>query len=48
MTLRRTIATTALVLAAAFALSGCSGMMKKGDIPTDQNPAHDMHKSQGT
>ncbi len=50
MTIRRTVATTVIAVAAALALSACSGMpgMHKGDIPTDQNPAHDMHKSQGT
>jgi hypothetical protein len=40
----------ALSLAAAVAVSGCADMghMKKKDIPTDQNPAHDMHKTPGT
>ena len=44
--------TTTLALAtliAALSLSACTSMghMKKNDIPTDQNPAHDMHKTPG-
>jgi type IV pilus biogenesis protein CpaD/CtpE len=39
-----------VTVAAALAISGCADMghMKKSDIPTDQNPAHDMHKTPGT
>ncbi len=46
----RTPKLLAAMIGLAFALTACSSMpgMHKGDIPTDQNPAHDMHKSQGT
>ena len=50
MTFRHSLTAVIVSFAAALALTACSSMpgMHKGDIPTDQNPAHDMHKSQGT
>lgn len=46
----RTPKLMAAMIGLAFALAACSTTpgMHKGDIPTDQNRAHDFHKSQGT
>ena len=50
MTVRKTLTTALIGFAVTLALTACSSMpgMHKGDIPTDQNHAHDFHKSQGT
>lgn len=52
MSVRHTLKLSAIAFAisASVLITACADMghMRKSDIPTDQNPAHDMHKTQGS